>query len=387
MKKMIARTLTPKLLEIKDQFPVIALFGPRQSGKTTLARTLFSHYRYVNLESFEEQEFAGVDPKGFLERFRHEEGVILDEIQKTPRLLSYIQIDVDQRNSAGRYILTGSQNILLNQQVSQSLAGRCALLTLLPFSIKELVNAKELPKSYSEAIFQGFYPRIYHDHADPVVFADSYIRTYIERDVRDIKQITSLTDFQKFMKLCAGRIGQLLNLTALATESGLSLATVKSWLSVLEASYVIFFLQPYHVNFNKRIVKMPKLYFYDTGLAASLLRLTSPDDVYDHYLRGGLFESMVISDLLKNRYHHGLPPNLYFWRDKTGHEVDCIMEEGPKIIPVEIKSSLTLSSDLFDGLIKWSTLTGSPLGQGHLIYAGESEQKRSQGLAIPWSAL
>jgi Predicted ATPase (AAA+ superfamily) len=384
MRKMIPREIAPKLLSLIKQFPVLALFGPRQSGKTTVAKALFPEYRYVNMESFEEQEFAQNDSKGFLERFKNEKGIILDEIQKAPKLLSYIQIEVDEKDVLGRFVLTGSQNILLNQQVSQTLAGRVALTTLLPLSIRELKEADALPSSFVETMFQGFYPRIYHDKVDPIVFAESYIRTYIERDVRDIKQIISLTDFQRFLRLCAGRNGQLLNMSSLATESGLSLPTVKSWLSILEASYIIFLLQPYHVNFNKRLVKMPKLYFYDTALVCSLLRLTTPDEVYTHYLRGGLFESMIISDLLKNRYNQTLPPNAYFWRDKTGHEIDCVLEEGQKAIPIEIKSTATVSSDLFDGLKKWAEFSERPLQEGVLIYGGEESQMRPQGKVVSW---
>jgi uncharacterized protein len=387
MKPVIKRTLASKLLQLSKQFPVLALFGPRQSGKTTLARTLFPHYRYINLESFEEQEFAQTDSRGFLDRFRRDEGVILDEIQKAPKLLSYIQIDVDEHPQPGRFILTGSQNILLNQQVSQTLAGRIALTTLLPFSIEELEAAHELPESSQEMIFKGFYPRIYHDDADPVVFAESYIRTYVERDVRDIKQITSLAEFQKFMRLCAGRIGQLLNLSSLANEAGLSLPTVKSWLSILEATYIIFLLQPYHVNFNKRLVKMSKLYFYDTALACNLLRLINPEDVYSHYLRGGLFECMIIADLLKKRFHHCLPPNAYFWRDKIGDEVDCILEEGANLIPIEIKSAATITSDMFAGLKKWSNLAQIPPEKGLVIYGGIENQQRSQGRILSWRSV
>jgi len=387
MRKIIERAISPKLLKLSGQFPVLALFGPRQSGKTTLAKSLFPHYRYINLESFEEQEFAATDPKGFLARLSKEEGVILDEIQKSPKLLSYIQIEVDEQGKLGRFILTGSQNILLNQQVSQTLAGRTALTTLLPFSIEELRAADALPNNFQEAIFQGFYPRIYHDRVDPIVFAESYVRTYVERDVRDIKQVASLAEFQKFMRLCAARTGQLLNLTSLATEAGLSLATVKAWLSILEASYIIFLLQPYHVNYNKRLVKAPKLYFYDTSLVCNLLRLTRPEDVYDHYLRGGLFESMIVSDLLKNRYNEVLPPNAYFWRDKNGNEIDCVLEEGGKTVPIEIKSSATITSNLFDNLKKWSALTGTPQEQGRVIYGGTEEQQRLQGHVISWKMI
>lgn len=383
----VERTLESKLLKLKDQFPVLALFGPRQSGKTTLARMLFPHYRYVNLESFEAQEFAVSDPKGFLDQFRKDEGVILDEIQKTPKLLSSIQVEVDERPTLGRFILTGSQNLLLNHHVNQTLAGRVALLTLLPLSIEEMRKASILPQTAADAIFQGFYPRVYQHNADPVIFAESYVRTYVERDVRDIQQITSLLEFQKFMRLCAARIGQLLDLSDLSKDAGISLPTVKSWLSILEASYIIFLLQPHHVNFNKRLVKMPKLYFYDTSLACNLLRLTSSDDVYHHYLRSGLFESMILSDFLKKRYHRGLPPNVYFWRDKVGTEVDCILEEGARLVPIEIKSTSTIQSDLFDGLIKWSHFAELPSGTGTVIYAGEEDQMRKQGQILSWKLL
>ena len=384
---MFHRTLESKLTEIKKQFPVLALFGPRQSGKTTLARTLFPTYRYVNLELFEEQEYVAEDPKGFLKRFQNEEGVILDEIQKTPKLLSYIQVEVDQNESLGRFVITGSQNILLNYHVNQTLAGRVALMTLLPLSIEELRKAGKLPSTAEEAIFKGFYPRVYHHSLDPIVFAESYIRTYVERDVRDIQQITSLLDFQKFMRLCAARIGQLLDLTDLSKAAGISLATVKSWLSVLEASYVIFLLQPHHANFNKRLVKKPKLYFYDTSLACNLLRLTSPDDVYDHYLRGGLFESMIVSDCLKKRFHCGLPPNVYFWRDKLGNEVDCLLEDGPRLTPIEIKSSATIRMEMFDSLIKWCHWAEMNPSSGTVIYSGEESQIRKQGTILPWKFL
>lgn len=386
-KKKIPRTLQPKLVELSKQFPAIAILGPRQSGKTTLAKILFPHHRYINLESFEEQEYAEKDPKGFLGRFENEPGVILDEIQKAPKLLSYIQIEIDQRDEPGRFILTGSQNILLNAKISQTLAGRIALTTLLPFSFEELRKEEMLPKKATQAIFQGFYPRIYDNQLDPVVFSESYIRTYVERDVREITQVTSLSEFQKFMRLCAGRIGQLLNISSLATDAGISVKTAKAWLSVLEASYVIFLLQPFHNNFSKRLVKSPKLYFYDTALACNLLKMTKTDDLFSHYLRGGLFESMVISNLIKNRLHQCLPPNTYFWRDKTGNEIDCILEEGSSIIPLEIKSTETLNSNLFNALIKWCEISGEPKERSKLIYAGSEKQSREQISILPWNLI
>jgi len=384
---MFKRTLEKKLLQLRNQFPVLALFGPRQSGKTTLARTLFPNYRYVNLESFEEQEFAIEDPKGFLMRFREEEGIILDEIQKTPKLLSYVQLEVDQNQALGRFVITGSQNILLNQHVSQTLAGRVAITTLLPLSIEELKGAGKLPNIAEEVIFQGCYPRVYQHNVDPIIFAESYIRTYVERDVRDVLKITSLLEFQKFMRLCAARVGQLLDLTDLSKDAGLSLPTVKSWLSVLEASYIIFLLQPHHANFNKRLVKMPKLYFYDTSLVCNLLRLTNPDDVYEHYLRGGLFESMILSDFLKKCYHNGLPPNVYFWRDKLGNEVDCLLEDGSRLIPIEIKSSATVQPEMFGTLEKWCEWAQVAPGSGKIIYSGEEDQIRKQGSILSWKSL
>jgi len=384
---MIPRTLQSTLTRLTKQFPALGILGPRQSGKTTLAKMLFPTYRYVNLESYEEREFAEEDGKGFLARFQNEPGIILDEIQKAPKLLSYIQMEIDERRQPGRFILTGSQNILLNQHISQTLAGRIALTTLLPLSIEELRNANKLPESAAAAIFQGFYPRVYQNELDPVVFAESYIRTYVERDIRDIKHIASLSDFQKFMRLCAARTGQLLNISSLATEAGLSVPTVKSWLSILEATYVLFLLQPYHVNYNKRSVKMPKLYFYDTSLACNLLRITNPDDVYDHYLRGGLFESMILSNLLKNRYHHALPPNAYFWRDKPGTEVDCLLEEGLQVRPIEIKSSETIHQGLFEGLVKWSELSSTDLDQANLIYGGLENHKRNGIQVTSWRSI
>lgn len=387
MKKLIKRTLNSSLQKLARQFPVLAVFGPRQSGKTTLVKEVFPEYKYINLELFENQELAQEDPKGFLKQFENEPGVILDEIQNAPKLFSYIQVEVDEKQKEGHFILTGSQNILLNQRVSQTLAGRVALTTLLPLSIEELRLAKQLPTSSAEAIFKGFYPRVYQNDIDPVVFADSYVRTYIERDVRDIKNITSLTEFQKFMRLCAGRTGQLLNLSALANESALSLKTVKSWLSILQASYVIFLLEPFHQNFNKRVVKMPKLYFYDTSLACNLLRITKSEDVFEHYLKGGLFESMIISNFFKMQYHQLLPPNLYFWRDKLGNEVDCLQEDGQHLRGIEIKAGETFNSSMLDGLKKWSSISQTPLKNSQLTYGGSKTQKTNEILVQSWRNL
>lgn len=381
---MIHRTLTAKLKEVVTQFPAIGLLGPRQSGKTTLVKMLFPHYDYVNLEALDERAMAREDPKGFLARFRTGPGVIIDEIQNVPDLLSYIQIEIDEAQRAGQFILTGSQNILLNQCITQSLAGRIALLTLLPLSIEELREGRHLPQTVSEILFRGCYPRVYHSHLDPVVFAESYVRSYVEKDVRNIKNVTSLNEFQNFMGLCAGRIGQLLNISSLATEAGVSVQTVKSWISILSATYIIFLLQPHHANFNKRIVKMPKLYFYDTAIACHFLRISTIEDLQNHYLRGGLFESLLISNAIKNRFHHGKPSNVYFWRDKAGTEIDCLLDEGAELRAVEIKSTQTFNTGLLDGLVKWSKISGSDPKKGTLIYAGDKRQKGEFGTLIPW---
>ena len=284
------------------------------------------------------REFASEDPRGFLEQYSKKSGragVILDEIQNTPNLFSYLQVSVDQDPRPGFYILTGSQNILLNQHISQTLAGRISIQTLLPFSIEELQEANRLPEDPFTTLFQGFYPPIYTKAIDPQDWYKGYVQTYVERDARQIRNISDLSVFQKFVKLCAGRIGQLLNLTSLSNDCGISVNTARSWISILEASYIIFLLQPHHKNFSKRLIKSPKLYFYDPGLASYLLGIESPKMLFQHYLRGGLFESMVLCNLMKQRFNAGKTSNLYFWRDKTGLEVDCLIEKADGLVPIE----------------------------------------------------
>lgn len=377
----IRRTLYPKIQSLIKSFPVIAILGPRQSGKTTLAQLSFPDYKYMNFEELDIRNYAISDPRKFLSSLSIEKGVILDEIQHAPDLLSYIQAEVDRSGQMGRFILTGSQNILLNQQISQSLAGRIAILTLLPFSLSEL---PVIPKKTEEMLLKGFYPPIYSREAKPVDWYANYIRTYIERDVRQIKNITDLSLFQKFLKLCAGRIGQLLNLTSLSNDCGISVHTAGAWLSLLEASYIIFRLQPHHKNFNKRLVKMPKLYFYDVGIACHLLEINSEKELFTHYLRGGLFESMVIAELMKQRYHAGLSSNLYFWRDKLGHEIDCILENSGHLTAIEIKSGETVNEDFFTSLKKWGSLSAENKEHNYVIYGGEMKQERSIGQILGW---
>ncbi len=383
----IERKIAPRLKKLSTQFPVLGILGPRQSGKTTIVKTLFPSYKYLNLEELDTRRFAGEDPRRFLKALEGEEGVILDEIQRVPDLLSYIQVHVDEWQKPGFFILTGSENILLNHHIGQTLAGRIALVTLLPLSLDELQSASLLPMKMEEVLFRGFYPSLHAKKIDPQEWIQSYIQTYIERDIRNLKQITDLSLFQKFLHLCAGRVGQLLDLTSIGNDCGISAHTVRAWLSLLEATYVIFLLQPHHKNFNKRIIKTPKLYFYDSAIACHLLSIQSPQDLMTHYLRGGLFESMILSDLLKQRFNAGLLPNLYFWRDKSGHEVDCILEHGKGLVPIEIKSSETINSDFFTALTKWNQLAENDASNGYVVYGGKEKQIRSQGIAVSWRDL
>jgi predicted AAA+ superfamily ATPase len=384
---MIQRDLEPKLRQLAQQFPVVAILGPRQSGKTTLAQATFSQYKYVSLEDFDTYNLANSDPRTFLGLYAQEEGVILDEIQNTPELLSYIQTEVDRSKKHGFFVITGSQNFLLNEAISQSLAGRVAILTLLPLALSELKRANIVPENNNDMIFQGCYPRLYAHGIAPVDWYPNYIRTYLERDVRQIKNVSNLSTFQLFMQLCAGRIGQLLNVSSLANDCGISVSTAESWISILEQSYIIFRLQPHFKNFSKRLVKTPKLYFYDTGIACFLLELESAKQVATHYLRGGLFESYVIAELMKLRFNRGRIPHLYFWRDKVGHEVDCIIGHGGNLFPVEIKAGQTITQDYFEELHYWSELAGDEAGRSYCIYTGSESQNRTLVSVLKWQDL
>jgi uncharacterized protein len=384
---MIQRDIEPKLRQLAQKFPVVAILGPRQSGKTTLAKKTFSHYKYISLEDFDAQRLANTDPRTFLELYAQEQGVILGEIQNTPQLLSYIQTEVDRSEKHGFFILTGSQNFLLNEAISQSLAGRVAILTLLPLSISELKQADMLPQNSRAMIFKGGYPRLYAHNLAPEDWYPNYIRTYLERDVRQLKYVGDLSQFQLFMKLCAGRIGQLLNISSLANDCDIPMVTANEWISLLEQSYIIFLLQPHFKNFNKRLVKTPKLYFYDTGLASFLLEIESEKQLATHYLRGGLFESFIISELMKLRFNQGRIPHLYFWRDKMGHEVDCIVGYGGKLFPVEIKSGQTINQDYFKELDYWVELAGEDAGRRYCIYAGAESQNRTLVTVLKWQDL
>lgn len=371
---MIPRTASALLDEVRQAYPVITITGPRQSGKTTLARAAFADKPYVSLETPDEREFAATDPRGFLARWPT--GAIIDEVQHVPALLSWIQTDVDASAQMGRFVLTGSQNFALLAKLTQSLAGRSALLQLLPLSIAELGTAGRLPDDLNEMLLRGGYPALYDRALNPARWLADYTMSYLERDVRQITQVQDLSSFQRFLRLCAGRTGQLLNLTNLAQEAGIAQSTARAWLSVLEASYIVFLLPPHHRNLGKRVVKMPKLYFYDTGLAAALMGLQSPGQLDLHPMRGALFENMIIVEYLKDRFNAGRVSNLYFWRDNVGLEVDLLLDEPEGLLPVEIKSSATVTDDLFRGLRKWLAVAGNAARMPRLVCAAPQSYQR-----------
>ena len=399
---MIKRTLAKKLKEAAAQFPVVTVTGPRQSGKTTLVKAVFKDSDYVSLESPDQRSFALEDPLGFLGQF--DGPVVLDEVQRVPDLFSYVQVAVDEKpDRTGRFILSGSQNFLLLQSISQSLAGRCAVLHLLPFSLAELLGRRPFPldslgraatgkpappkSDLMEVLFTGFYPRIHDKNLSPRDWLASYYQTYLERDVRNVLNVGDLETFGRFIRLCAGRNGQLLNLSGLASDCGVSHVTAKRWLSVLKASFIVALLRPHHQNFGKRLIKSPKLYFLDTGLLCYLLQIRSPEDLYHRAERGAVFESFVVSEFHKNFTHRGEQPGIHFWRDAAGHEVDIIIDMGDRLIPVETKSAQTVASDFFDGLAYWRKLSGNPDAPAALVYGGDRSIKRSGVDVRPWFAL
>jgi predicted AAA+ superfamily ATPase len=385
LKAMIERQAASTLQLLARSFPVVAVTGPRQSGKTTLVRALFQDKPYVSLEDLDVRAFAQEDPKRFLGQYP--DGAILDEVQRCPDLFSYLQTRVDADKRSGLFILTGSQQFGLLSGITQSLAGRVALLSLLPFSLSELQASHQAPASLDTLLFQGLYPPVYDRQVAPTYWYENYLRTYVERDVRQLINVRDLATFQRFVRLCAGHTGQLVNLSSLANDCGINHVTAKSWLSVLEASYLITLLQPHFRNFNKRLVKSPKLYFLDTGLAVRLLGIQTPEQLAAHPLRGALFETWVVSELLKARFNRGLSSNLYFWRDHTGNEVDVIVEQPDQLIPVEIKSGQTLSSDFFKALNRWRELSAQTEQPGLLVYGGSENQARAETQVIAWSAL
>lgn len=379
---IIPRILAHKIKDMSSKFPIVAVTGPRQSGKSTLLRHMFPDYRYVSLEDLDMREFAVSDPRGFIATYPSH--TIIDEAQKVPSLFSYLQTHIDLTGENGMYMIAGSQNFMLMEAIDQSLAGRTAIMKLLPFSRQELYEAELLPATIDQQIFKGFYPRIYSNDIDPNDYYPSYIQTYVERDVRTLLNVSNLGMFLRFIRLCAGRIGQVFNRTSIATETGCSAATIDSWISVLEASYICYRLEPNFNNYNKRIIKSPKLYFYDTGLACNLLGITTPEQTATHYLRGGLFENMVINQFIKDSLNQGYTPDLTYWRDSSGTEVDLIETKGGEQYGYEIKSGQTFSKDFFKGLKAWGTYSGTPANRRAVIYGGQAALQTSEGAAIPF---
>lgn len=375
---MIPRDIEPSLRSLLEGFSIVTLTGPRQSGKTTLARAVFASKPYVSLEDPDVRRMALDDPRGFLARFP--DGAVLDEVQRAPELLSYLQTRVDADGRMGLFLLTGSQQFGLLSGVTQSLAGRTAFVELLPFSIHELDRAGVRPSSLDEMLFTGGYPPLYDRSLGPRAWLSAYVTAYVERDVRQFLKVLDLDAFQRFVRLCAGRSGQILN-SSLATDCGITHNTAKAWISVLEASYILFQLRPHHANFRKRLVKSPKIYFYDTGLLCWLLGIQEPGQLAAHPLRGSIFETLVVSELMKTRFNLGERAALYFWRDSNGNEVDVIADLGLKLMPIEIKSGQTLNRDFFTGLERWQALAGDLAVAPALIYGG-TETHSYRGVSV-----
>lgn len=376
---MISRNCEETVKKLLRGFPTVTITGPRQSGKTTLARKIFADKPYASLEDPDKRLFAQEDPRSFLEQFP--DGAVIDEVQRCPDILSYLQTAVDADGRMGLFILTGSQQFGLLSGVSQSLAGRTAFMELLPFSLPELADAGLLPEEINSVLHSGCYPPLYDRDVSPQAWFSSYTTAYIERDVRQILKIQDLESFQRFTRLCAGRTGQLLNFSSLADECGITHNTAKAWISVLEASYIIFLLRPHHVNFKKRLVKMPKLYFYDAGLASWLIGIRSADQLATHPLRGSLFETFIITELIKSKLNQGEKADLFFWRDSNGNEVDIIAEQPGRLMPLEVKSGKTISTDSTKGLNKYMSLAAQDAICPTLIYGGSDSYKK-QGIRI-----
>ncbi len=376
---MFKREAEQNLRTLAGQFKAVAVVGPRQSGKTTLVRAVFPEKPYASLENPDVRARATDDPRGFLAHYPV--GAILDEVQRVPSLFSYLQQVLDESSTRGLFVLTGSNNFLLQENISQSLAGRIGYLDLMPFTLNELPsNAVQSPDNW---LFKGGYPPVYDGMTDQALWFANYIRTYVERDVRQIRNITDLHAFGRFLRLCAGRSGQLLNINNLAVETGKDHKTISGWLSVLESSFIVHLLRPYHVSFNKRVVKMPKLYFIDTGLACALLGIVKQDQLALHPLRGNLFENLIVMEVIKRTGHQGSMAQAWFWRDSKGHEVDLLVEQAGKLVPVEVKSGQTVQEEFLKGLTYWSSISGEP--GGVLVHGGDASYDRSDGIKVrPW---
>lgn len=385
---VIPRTLREPLRVAAERYPVVTITGPRQSGKTTLCRATFSGKDYVSLEAPDVRAYAQRDPRELLASYP--DGAIFDEVQRAPELLSYLQVEVDERPEPGRFVITGSQNLALLESVSQSLAGRTAVLHLLPCSNLEVSAFSNAPSTLFESLWAGGYPAI-HDRGLPAdAWLGDYVTTYVERDVRQVLNVGDLALFQTFVELCAGRAAQLVNFSALASSAGVTHNTARTWLSVLETGFLVFRLRPFHRNLNKRLVKTPKLFFHDTGLLCFLLGVRSPADLRLHPHRGAIFENWVVSEVYKAIAHRGMRPRLYMLRDRQGAEIDLLIDRGDRLVAVEAKSATTVAADFFDGLERFAPVladaTGLPV-ERVVAYGGETPQRRSRGRLVPWSGL
>jgi predicted AAA+ superfamily ATPase len=369
----IKRYIAAQIKVALKKYPIIAITGPRQSGKTTLSKMLKPDYNYVNLEDITLRNFAKSDPKGFMETYK--DGVIIDEIQYAPQLFSYLQVFTDLRQKNGEYIITGSQNFLLLENITQSLAGRVAIFNLLPFSVGELQSGNYIFKDWEEYLLYGSFPRKWINNIDAFDFYDNYVKTYVERDVRMIKNISNLDTFQKFIQLLAGRTGQLFNQSSLGSELGLDNKTINAWLNLLEASFIAFRLKPYYNNFSKRVVKTPKIYFYDTGLLAYLLGIRTVKDLQLHFAKGQLFENFILLEKIKQTWNLNSHEKYFFWRDTTGNEVDLLIERNQDLLSVEIKSGKTIHPDFFKALNHFKKI--NPNAISYLVYGGNEKQKRT----------
>jgi uncharacterized protein len=378
---LVYREITDAIRTLSQKYPVLAVTGPRQSGKTTLLKSIFPDYEYVSLENPDTRMFAETDTNGFLQKYG--KYVIIDEAQRVPVLFSYLQTLVDDSGLMGQFILSGSQNFHLMRNITQSLAGRVAIFKLFPFDFREMLSAGLLNGNYLENIVRGFYPAIYNRDIPSEIFYSNYVQTYIQRDVSELIAIKDIRLFQNFLALCATRAGQLINLNALANECGISQPTARAWMSALENSYVVFQLYPYHQNFSKRIVKTPKLYFYDTGLLCFLLKISSADQLLTHPVKGSLFENMMIAEYIKRMYNKNKIRDVWFWRDAEGHEVDMIIQEGSKLNLIEFKATQTIMPDLFKGLAYFEKLSDREITKT-LVYGGDDNQERSQGRIVSW---
>jgi len=380
---MIKRNISEKILKASEKLPVLTVTGPRQSGKTTLVKYLFKDYKYLNFENITTRDFAKQDIIGFFEKYNNK--IIIDEAQNVPEIFSQIQFIVDNSGIKGQFILTGSQNFLLSEKISQSLAGRTAIFNLLPFSLNELKNTEYYHKKYETYITKGLYPRIYDQNIQPDEWLPDYINTYVERDVRKLLNISDLNRFTAFLKICAGHTGQIVNLSEIGSQIGISYKTTQKWISILEASFIIFLLPPYYRNFNKRISKSPKLYFYDTGLACSLMNIKNEEQLDYHFAKGSLFETLIISELMKQKQNGLLSGDIYYWRESNKTEIDCLIDTGEKLKAIEIKSAKTIKNDMFRNLNIFKKLKKD--SETFLVYGGNDIQKRTEHTIINWQNL